>query len=381
MLSCVQREQSPMMELIEIGEKMQKHLNIEYSYVINNQTSYSGKWPTIEGLISFIENKSDTAIGMKFRIQEEDFDCIYDGNFVYTLLKMDSAIIKKPLNDFIDGHCTTYPALELSYTAISLFLSDPNIENEIKYLVKSDTLINSEPYYKYTFVANERFLSTHKNFAKNDAKVEIVIQQSKSLPLSYSIRKEFKSGEQIHASFAEAIFSQYSFKNNYPSSFFESESIPTYYNWTKLKYLNNTLPVNTSAPSWTLPKIDGDSVSLHDFKGQYVLLDFWFIGCGACIQSIPMLNELHNMNSKVPLTVIGINCLSTDLSKIEAYCANHEMNYQNVWMGDNIGNVYRINAAPIYYLIDPKGNIVYTQFGHDEGLLNAVESIVNQNTP
>lgn len=369
------------MELIEIGQEMEKHSIIKYSYEINGQTSYSGKSRTEKGTIYFLENKSDTTIGTKFRIQLKNYDCIYDGNFVYTLVKMDSAAIKTPLNDYRDGHCTTYPALELSYRAINLFLTDPHIENEIDFLTKTDTLINSELCTKYSFVANERFLSTHKNYSKNDVKIDLIIQRANSLPIYYSQTKKFESGNQIYTNFSEVVFSKYSYEDNYPTSFFESESIPSYYDWTKLKFMNKTLPINTPAPLWTLPSIDGDSISLNSLKGQYVLLDFWFIGCGACIQSIPMLNELQNKFSNDRLSVIGVNCLSDDLSKINDYCANQGMNYLNAWMGDRISQSYNINAAPIYYLINPDGNIVYTQFGHNKQLLKIVESIINENTP
>lgn len=380
-LSCEKKQMTPMMELIKIGQDLELNSSIKYSFSINTKRSYADNSPTRKGIMSFLENKSDTSIGMNFRIQEKNFEIIYDGNYLFTLMKRDSIAMKKPLNNYKEGHCTIYPELEMSYRAINLFLTDPNIKNEINSLTKNDTLINSELCTKYSFIANEKFLSTHKNYFKNDVNVELIIQRKNSLPLYYSQKIELKSGNQIHTNFSEIFFSQYSFNNNFSSSFFTPASIPSYYNWTKLKFLNKTLPKDTPAPQWTLPKIEGDSISLKNLEGKYVLLDFWFIGCGACIQSIPMLNELQSNFSNDQLTVIGINCFTNDLSKIKSYCANQGMKYQNVWMGDVISQAYGINAAPIYYLINPEGNIVYTQFGHDEELLENVESIVNKNTP
>jgi len=382
LLSCSQNKKSPLEELLEIGHAMSKHSAIKYSYEINSKTSYSGQNPTQRGIIYFKKNIADTTIGMKYKyitkFAGQNIEIIYDGNYLYTLMKMDSIATKRPLNDFSDGHCTTYPELELSYCAINLFLTDPNIENEIDSLVKIDTLINKKPCTKYSFVANERFLSTHKNYSKNDVNVELIVNNTNLLPAYYSQKENFKSGNQTYTNFSEVKFSRYSFEDNYPTSFFEIESIPSFYNWTKLEYLNQTLPINNLAPKWTLPNIEGDSISLSDYKGKYLLLDFWFIGCGACIQSIPLVNELQNKFNNGRLSVVGINCLSNDVEKIKSFCANQNMNYPNAWNGDSISEAYGINGAPIFYLISPDGHIVYTQFGHDKKMIEKVESIIKK---
>ena len=119
-------------------------------------------------------------------------------------------------------------------------------------------------------------------------------------------------------------------------------------------------------------------MALSSLHGKYVLLDFWFIGCGACVQSIPTLNTLMEKYDPSRFEVIGVNCYSKDQEAIQKYCLNNGMNYRNVWMGDLITDVYKINAAPIFYLIDPEGTIVYSKIGHDEkALLANVERLIN----
>ena len=57
------------------------------------------------------------------------------------------------------------------------------------------------------------------------------------------------------------------------------------------------------------------------------------------------------------------------------------MECKNVWKGETICKEYKINAAPIFYLINKKGKIVYSQIGHDSlKLEKAVEKFLN-NTP
>ncbi len=383
--SCTHKSESPIQELKHIGQEMQRKSFVEYSYKINRYTSYSGEWPTIQGTISFKENRSDTIIGMKFRslekIEDQFFEEIYDGKYVYDLIKADSSVLKAPLIHFKNGHGTEYPNLELSYCAIKLFLTNPKLESEIDSLIRHDTIVNSQSCISYSFVANQKFVSTHKQFSKHNKHVELIFSKESLLPVYYSQKMNFKSGSNTASTLEEAKFGSYSFNNKYPASSFESESIPAYYDWTSKKYMNNTLALNSPAPDWTLPSTTGDSISLKDFRGKYVLLDFWFIGCGGCLQSIPDLNSLQLKLDKKTLSVLGINCLSNDITKIKSYCTNQNMHYPNAWNGDCISESYKINAAPIFYLINPQGKIVYAQYGHDSNLKETVEKIIKENPP
>ena len=76
--------------------------------------------------------------------------------------------------------------------------------------------------------------------------------------------------------------------------------------------------------------------------------------------------------------MIGINCYTNDPEKIEAYCADLNMQYRNVWNGESICADYMIKGAPIFYLINKDGQVVYSQIGHDEKrLTDNIEKILN----
>jgi len=58
------------------------------------------------------------------------------------------------------------------------------------------------------------------------------------------------------------------------------------------------------------------------------------------------------------------------------------MKYTNVWNGDLITKNYNVDAAPIFYLLDKEGNIVYRQIGHDEVKLKQnIEKIIAKTHP
>ena len=59
------------------------------------------------------------------------------------------------------------------------------------------------------------------------------------------------------------------------------------------------------APDWTLKNLDGEVVSLSDFRGQTVVLNFWATWCGPCKTEIPTFSKFSKDNPDIP--VLGIH--------------------------------------------------------------------------
>jgi thiol-disulfide isomerase/thioredoxin len=203
-----------------------------------------------------------------------------------------------------------------------------------------------------------------------------VVSERDFLPIRYSLHESIPNGHFHHY---EAFFENYSFKKRYPKHQFSIENVPNYYSWDKYKAFHKVLDLHSQAPGWELPLVSGNNVSLSDFRGKYLLLDFWVIGCGACVESIPTLNALQAKYDESSFEVIGVNCFSDNEHKIEAYCSKSNMQFKNVWEGASICDDYLIKAAPVFYLIDKEGNVAYSQIGHDEmKLISNVEGILSK---
>jgi thiol-disulfide isomerase/thioredoxin len=382
LVGCNQFQKTPFEELKQIGTDLKKIETKEYSYLIKSYSSYSGDTTKRSGIIFFEDNPKDTAIGLNFSNKSELSESFYNGEYIITLLKSDSAALKKPLCDFNNGHMTVYPYLELSLGAIQNFLTDTLLSVQIDSLIKTDTIFNNNKCYSYSFWADNVLIDTHKMMKKGRKKINLIVRKEDNIPLLYSQYAPIQRETKFDFYYNEAQFTNFipNKKNNNIS--FSIESIPEYYKWDKLTSINYLLPLNIKAPNWKLPLITGDSLSLNSLRGKYVLLDFWFIGCGSCVQSIPTLNEIQQKYTEEKLNVIGVNCFSNQKEKIKEYCNSNNMNYINVWNGDLIAENYNVNAAPIFYLIDKEGNIVYRQLGHDETTLKEnIEKIMTNTHP
>ncbi len=210
-------------------------------------------------------------------------------------------------------------------------------------------------------------------------KVKLLVRKSDLFPLFFS--QYVPLPRKTHTDYHDykVWFSDYTTDNKYPDSMFSIENIPEYYSWDN-RFMR-ILTSGTTAPDWKLPSVNRnrDTIKLSELRGKYVLLDFWFIGCGACIESIPTLNSLQKKYGNIGLKVIGINCYNDHKGKIEQYCKDRDMKYPNVWKGDEIVDKYKITGAPIFYFINKDGEIVYSQIGHNsDKLTNAVKKFVKR---
>ena len=107
-------------------------------------------------------------------------------------------------------------------------------------------------------------------------------------------------------------------------------------------------------------ELDGQSVSLSQFKGQVVFIDFWASWCGPCISNLPDLHKVQEKVAAQPVVFINLSLDEDEADWLEAI-AEHEVEGIHLradgWSAD-VAKAYSINAIPSYYLVDSQGLIV-----------------------
>ena len=104
------------------------------------------------------------------------------------------------------------------------------------------------------------------------------------------------------------------------------------------------------------------SRSLSEYRGKYVLLDFWFIGCGPCEREIPNLKLVHEKFKDRNFSVIGIHIAGQDAAIVEKYMNEKRMEYPMIIdrFDEPIKKAYEslgLKGYPTYFLIKPDGEI------------------------
>jgi thiol-disulfide isomerase/thioredoxin len=140
-----------------------------------------------------------------------------------------------------------------------------------------------------------------------------------------------------------------------------------------------SLAVNDAAPAFTLPLLEGkEKVTLSDYKGRVVYIDFWASWCIPCRRSFPFLNKLQAQYADKGFEVIAINLEQTP-EDAKKFLAQFPVSYP-VLKGDNsnIGQIYNIFAMPTGYLIGKKGNVRVKNLGFDKAQENYLEAMVDK---
>lgn len=112
-------------------------------------------------------------------------------------------------------------------------------------------------------------------------------------------------------------------------------------------------------PTFSGKTLSGENFDLTNYKGKYVLLDFWGSWCAPCINEIPKLKKLQS-EFKDKLVVVGMVCNDTE-DKVNRIIEKYKVDWVQLFDETNaFPNKYGIRAFPTKVLIDDKGFVVKT---------------------
>ncbi|MFM6975406.1 MAG: redoxin domain-containing protein [Sphingobacteriaceae bacterium] len=130
-----------------------------------------------------------------------------------------------------------------------------------------------------------------------------------------------------------------------------------------LKRMEAVKPVSIGqpAPAFEMPSTDGKVIRLSDFKGKYVLLDFWASWCGPCRKENPNIVRLYNQYKDKNFTIFGVSLDDDQADWLQAI-KDDGLNWTQVselkrW-DSPIVNLYKIESIPASFLLDPQGKII-----------------------
>ena len=112
-----------------------------------------------------------------------------------------------------------------------------------------------------------------------------------------------------------------------------------------------------TAPAFSLADLNGKQVSLADFRGKVVILDFWATWCPPCKKEIPDFIELQKSYGPHGVQFVGIAL--DDLDKVQAFAKQNGINYPVLLGTQEITTKYGgIDGIPTTFVIDKQGKIV-----------------------
>ncbi len=139
------------------------------------------------------------------------------------------------------------------------------------------------------------------------------------------------------------------------------------------------------AYDFTLPDTEGNEIRLSDFRGKWVLLDFWGSWCGPCREGNPALVELYGKYKDKCLVIIGMAAMDKRENLKEAIAEDDltwpQINLSEIENERAILDEFNISLFPTKILIDPQGNISVISRGYhktDDPVIREVTEELNQ---
>lgn len=132
-------------------------------------------------------------------------------------------------------------------------------------------------------------------------------------------------------------------------------------NWQKVD-------IGSVAPNFTQPDQKGNLINLSDFKGKYVLVDFWASWCHPCREENPNLLEQYKKYKKDGFEVLGVSLDGGGFGTKESWIKAIEKDGVGVWTNvcdlsgstskNAVKMLYGVGSIPENFLIDPQGKII-----------------------
>jgi len=121
------------------------------------------------------------------------------------------------------------------------------------------------------------------------------------------------------------------------------------------------------APSFTLQDLKGNQVSLSDFKGKVVVLDFWATWCPPCVKEIPHFIELYEQYKDRGFAMVGISVDRGGISLVKSFARKYQVNYPILIADGQVAKAYGGTPyIPTTFVIDSAGNIRQKYIGYKD---------------
>ncbi len=126
--------------------------------------------------------------------------------------------------------------------------------------------------------------------------------------------------------------------------------------------------------SFTLPDLAGKTVSLSDFKGKVVLVDFWATWCDPCKEEIPGLVKLNDALKDKGFTVLGVSMDEEGMRAVQKFMKKQQITYPVVLNGgERAPKGWLVPGLPTAYLVGRDGSVLKRWFGEKD--LQEVEAV------
>ena len=343
---------------VESGIRDTKTLYYKATYFSTDPTSEDSIYRS-SGEVWLEKVNSDTIFGARFHIKGKEegktFDYYYDGESGIEISYSDGIMTIIKASDFPNNSHNPARA-RMSLDIFPGLLTDNNIIS---------TLLKDNPKIDLESVKGNWLMTFHHPKDENGQITDEIL---------YINRKDYQiTGIKKVVKWIGKVFVYDVKLNNYSRNEGVKESdvylSKSFKDFKRVFVKNSGLKsheyisplVGKTAPAFSYASYGGNIITLDQFKGKFVLLDFWETWCGYCLAALPEINKFYEEYKKKGLEVIGVT--TENKNKIEELIKLNNLNYPNVFADKKILENYFIAGRPVYVLIDKSGKVLSVTSG------------------
>jgi peroxiredoxin len=132
------------------------------------------------------------------------------------------------------------------------------------------------------------------------------------------------------------------------------------------------------APPIKLVTTSGQPVSLANYKGYVLVMDFFATWCIPCKESIPHLNSLNKKYSKQGLQILGMSVDEGNEREVRNFIGERKISYPVAIAGEDLQTEYGLRSIPTIFLINKKGQVAEKFQGYSDQTGRAMEEAIKR---
>src|ERR1700752_5154748 len=136
------------------------------------------------------------------------------------------------------------------------------------------------------------------------------------------------------------------------------------------------------APPFTLASRGGQDVSLAQYKGQVVMINFWASWCGPCRQEMPLLESIYKKYNRMGFTMLGVN-VEPDSNAANDWLQATPVSFPILYDRDSkVSKLYDVAGMPSTVIIDRGGKLRVLHRGYKPGdeneYLDSIRALIRE---
>lgn len=352
------------------------NISFYHKRIINYRST--GVYNLLEGNVFFDFMSQDTILGIRFYADTKNHIFVFNGSEEFHIDKKsgDLFLSRVPQKNALESISILNHSLLSLKKAIPWIIADHSIIKNVY-----DTMMDNQRFVVVRMDMKNAAIYTSGERWHLNKNVRIVyriiispdsflpVQICQNLPEEDELTTSFSAIKTNISSFDQSLF----YYSNYTSfHLVEADSLHT----------KSFVNPGEAAPGFTLRSanpIDGQqSVSLKQYKGKVVLLDFWIIHCGYCIEVIPMINRLRQKYWTKDFVFLSLNSHDS-VNQIHSFIKKYpEVNYPILYEAKETADLYGVPGYPTFVLLDKQGKVIYAGPFEEETIDRLISKIIAQ---